>query len=229
MLLEVRKKELTYPDMYQLVTAQDARFFAYQMIAKVLFKTIKERLFPEFEFLRAPQTDLFIHRADFFDSYPSLYLTKEQAEQLLAGMKNSECENDQSSNAQFPINDTLPEISRQLISSNLSLKTAISLDSALYVFLTGTGVSEWHYTKSEQEYKSRLTTHIRELFDCAAISAELYEPYLSRLIEVAPLSSPTQKSKMNCERHLEKAMLDALRKEKGREPLGVLDHHRHSI
>lgn len=190
LFLEVRKKEFAYPDMHQLVTAQDARFFAYQVIAKTLFEKIHEKSFPDFEFLRAPNANLFTNRSDFFTCYPSLYLTKEQAEQILSHEINSDRDDsDDGENALFPINDTLPEVSRHLISANLSLETAISLDSALYVFLTGTGVSEWHYTKDQQEYKSRLTHHIRELFDCAAILPEVYEYYLPRLIEAAPVSS----------------------------------------
>src|ERR1700722_19602823 len=41
LFIQIRFKELEYTNKYQFITAQDSRYFAYQVIAKELYETIK--------------------------------------------------------------------------------------------------------------------------------------------------------------------------------------------
>jgi len=55
--------------------------------------------------------------------------------------------------SRYQINDTLPEISKELIAVNFTVETYRPLDSALFVFLTGQSVSLSSTSKSETDYK----------------------------------------------------------------------------
>lgn len=187
LLIDVRKNERAYPDHIQVVTAQDSRFFAYQIIAKALFEKLNGNAYAEYEFLRAPDANLISTRDELFKAYPSLYLTKEEAAQTLTKLENED-DDDEIAYERFAINDTLPQISRHVVAVNLSLETCVSLDSALYVFIKGAGVSELTNSEDLEEYRGKLEGHIRELFHSAKVSKGAYEPYLASLIGNAPIT-----------------------------------------
>lgn len=164
-MIKLRLKELENTDKYQVVTAQDSRFFAYQIIAKHLYEIIFQEEFENFEFLRYPHKGLLKSPEDFFKEYPDL--------------KNSKVKNPK-------VLDLLPEISRQLLSCSLSMETNTPADSALFVFIFGKGISEWSNSKQEDVYNAKFVQHIAELFESVGITQSAYEPYINELVDSAP-------------------------------------------
>lgn len=201
LLIAIRKKEELFPDKYQVVTSQDSRFFAYQVIAKELYQQQNGSVFSDFEFLRYPNKQLAQSRKELFAKYPTLNLTKEQAEELRGiaetekkamengneGDEDQDDDNDEDSGP-YSINDTKPEISGQLVAANLSMETCLSLDSALFVFVDGKGVVEGHKGLENEEYVNHFANYIRELFQNAGIAPEIYEQYIPTLIYNAPIT-----------------------------------------
>jgi hypothetical protein len=187
LLLEVRKQEEQYSDFYQVVTAQDSQFFAYQVIAKELYKKIEGKEIPDFEFLRYPNIELIDNRKDLFSHFPSLNISKEALEKLYKVFEAKE-ESPEHQEGKQEVNDILPEVSRQLLSVNFSLETCIPLDSALFVFIKGRGVVEGCIGQSDAEYKSKFVAHIEEIFHSAGIKQEAYKPYLESLVQAAPMT-----------------------------------------
>lgn len=166
LLIQIRFKELEYSNKYQFVTAQDSRYFAYQVIAKELYETLNGKSYQNFEFLRYPCVDLTRNPEDFFKKYPFL--------------KNKSKEIDPD------YFDALPEISYQLLSASFSIDTYVPADSALFVFLYGKGISEWFNTKEEHLYQEKFSQNISAIFDSAGIEKRTYQPYLRQLIDMAP-------------------------------------------
>ena len=168
LLVQIRLKELEYPNKYQFVTAQDSRYFAYQVIAKELYEAINGEYFSNFEFLRYPSNILIKNPEEFFYKYP-----------LLKNRSNA-----------IEINpyyfDALPEISYQLLSASFSIDTYVPADSALFVFLYGKGISEWFNTKEEHLYHEKFIQNVSALFDSTGIDNEIYQPYLNELLDAAP-------------------------------------------
>lgn len=208
LLMDMRLKELEYADKYQVVTAQDSYFFAYQVIAKELYQRIQEKKFNDFEFLRAPHASLAKDREDFFKKYPSFNVSKEvwaqiaqvPVEDLLDFIEQmwNDDENDEVSEEEteislvledlYALDDTLIEISAQLISANLSMETLVPADSAFDVFMGGEGIAA-SLGIDHSAYLKKLTNHLSEIFDHAGLLRASYEPYLQHLIEAAPKTS----------------------------------------
>lgn len=175
LLLEVRKQEEAFSDKYQVVTSQNSLFFAYQVIAKALYKKMHDREITDFEFLRYPDDSFYKTQIEFFAKYPFLYLTEEQE---LSADEDDDTE---------PLNDTLPEISRQLISVNLSMETCLSLDSALFVFIEGKGVAQELMEQDQTKlFIVKFTNILEEMFKTAGLSPEAYKPYIEKLVMAAP-------------------------------------------
>lgn len=191
LLVDIRKKEQDFPDHYQLVTAQDSRFFAYQVIAKELHEQLHGVMYSDFQFLRYPNNVLCKSREGLFGLYPSLNVTKEQTAEILAIAKKKakkEQDDDEEDSDLYSVNDTLPEISRQVLAVNLSMETCIPLDSALFVFMDGKGVVDGHKGLDQHEYLNIFGNFIRQIFQGAGISPETYELYIPTLIYNAPVT-----------------------------------------
>lgn len=191
LLIGIRNKEKEFPNHYQVVTAQDSRFFAYQATAKELHEQMHGKTYSEFEFLRYPTKELFKSRRELFAKYPSLNVTKEQTAEILAlAKKAKEKENheDGEDNELYSRNDTLPEISRQVIAVNLSMETCISLDSALFVFMDGKGIVDGHRGLEELDYINIFGNFLQQIFQNAGISPEIYELYIPTLVYNAPIT-----------------------------------------
>lgn len=71
--------------------------------------------------------------------------------------------------SRYLINDTLQEVSREIISVNFTMETYRPLDSAMFVFLTGGSVSLSSLSNSEEEYLQKLTNILYEPFDSLSI------------------------------------------------------------
>ncbi len=204
--INIRAKELEYLDKYQVITAQDSYFFAYQVIAKELYQRLQKKNVTDFEYLRAPHESLAKNREDFFKQYPSFNVSKETwaqiagvpVENLLDFLEQNEQDDDSESDDEdektnkqlveqiYAITDTCPEISRQLIAGNLSIETYAPADSAFDVFMDGIGIVTSQDTNSEEAYFEKLKSHLIEMFDHAGLSRASYAPYLDGLIQVAP-------------------------------------------
>lgn len=204
--INIRAKELEHLDKYQVITAQDSYFFAYQVIAKELYQRLQKKNLIDFEYLRAPHKSLAKNREDFFKQYPSLNVSKEiwaqiagvPVENLLDFLEQSEQDDDRESDNEdeapnhslveqiYAITDTCPEISRQLIAGNLSIETYVPADSAFDLFMDGIGVVTSQNANSEEDYLEKLKDHLIEMFDHAGLSRASYEPYLDDLIQTAP-------------------------------------------
>jgi|688.fasta_scaffold204452_2 hypothetical protein len=162
--VKIRIRELENVDQYQVVTAQDSLFFAYQVIAKTLHAALHGEGCQDFEFLRCPHHTLISNPEDLFAEYPALSKMEEN------GITS----------------DLQPDISRHLISCSLALETSTPADSALFVFLFGKGISEWSSTREEDAYSKKFERHLEELFECMGLARDSYAPFLSLLISAAP-------------------------------------------
>lgn len=168
LLTDVRKRELQNSDRYQVITAQDSHFFAYQVIAKELYESLNSKQIHDFEFLRYPQRNLKNNFKDFFNQYPYL-ITQDAA--------NRSTHNSLDNN---------PEISDQILSASLSMETNIFADSALFVFLMGKGIATSANSHTEENYRANFLKKIEELFEHAGVEKSKYKPLLKKLIEAAP-------------------------------------------
>lgn len=166
LLVQIRLKELEHPDKYQFVTAQDSRYFAYQVIAKELYAALNGENIPNFEFLRYPSHALIKDPEEFFRKYSFL--------------KN------RSARTNPDWCDALPEISFQLLSASLSADTYITADSCLFVFLYGKGIAEWSNAKEDHPYHEKFLQNVSAIFNSAGIQRRIYQPYLRQLVEAAP-------------------------------------------
>jgi len=166
LIVQIRLKELEHLNKYQFVSAQDSRYFAYQVIAKELYEAINGENFQDFEFLRYPSNTLAKNQEEFFKMYPFL------------------------KNKTYRTNpdhfDGLPEISYQLLSASFSIDIFVPADSALFVFLYGKGIAEWANTKDEYRYHEKFIQNVSAIFDSAGINKKMYQPYLKQLIKAAP-------------------------------------------
>lgn len=224
LFLRIYENEKKYPDFIQCVTAQDSLFYAYQVIAKELYRKLYGVPRDDFEFLRFPNQNLLKSREEFFLQYPSLILTKEE---LAKGFKTTpdkleealsryekqdeedylrisrgedekgtefddvdddDDEKNEETSSRFQINDTMAEISRELISVNFTMETYRPLDSALFVFLSGKSVSLVSYSDNQEEYKQKFTKILYELFDSLFLPEDKLAECLEKLIEKAPRS-----------------------------------------
>lgn len=195
LLIQIRQKENQFPEKYQVVTAQDSRFFAYQVIAKELYKQQQGQERQNFEFLRYPGRQLVKDRQALFKTFPTLNVNKDnmQIVQVLAdelSRKNVDRGIDNTDDAEdiYSINDTKPEISKQIVAINLGLETCLAYDSALFVFLDGKGVVEGHKSSDNEAYIETFKSYLRQVFQSAGIHPEAYEKYLTALIYNTPIT-----------------------------------------
>lgn len=221
LFLRIYENEKKYPDFIQCLTAQDSLFFAYQVIAKELYRKLYGMPRDDFEFLRFPTQNLLKSREEFFLQYPSLILSEEELAKefktspdkleeafnlyvmqdeedylkISRGEKETRHEFDDDDDddddempSRFQINDTLAEVSKELLSVNFTMETYRPLDSALFVFLSGTSVSLAALSDNEEVYKQKFTKILKELFDPLSLPKEKLTECLEKLIEKAPRS-----------------------------------------
>src|ERR1700733_3506454 len=65
LFLQIYDNEQLHPHYIQCLTAQDSIFYAYQVIAKELYRKCVGEPKEDFEFLRFPSAELFRDRTDF--------------------------------------------------------------------------------------------------------------------------------------------------------------------
>lgn len=79
LFLRIHEMEKAHPDFIQVVTAQDSFFYAYQVIAKALYRKLYGHPKEDFEFLRFPSESFSKNKSEFFSRYPSLaFLSHEE-------------------------------------------------------------------------------------------------------------------------------------------------------
>lgn len=222
LFLRIYENEKKYPDFIQCITAQDSLFFAYQVIAKELYRKLYGMPRDDFEFLRFPTQNLLKSREEFFLHYPSLIISKEELakefkatldkleeafnlhekqdeegflrisrgeEEIHNELDDDDEENeDEETPSRFQINDTMLEISKELLSVNFTMETYRPLDSALFVFLSGSSVSLASLSDDKEEYKQKFTKILHELFDSLPLPKEKLNKCLEKLIDKAPRS-----------------------------------------
>ncbi len=162
---------------YQVITAQDAHFLAYQIILKELYRALYKEDFQAFEFIR-PYRDpeLASHLEQFLSDHSDLveigkiYSTEEELDEEVYEEYKATKES-----------DSLPTIRRQLISASLTLETWSPFDSALHVLAHGAGMCQ----KAENEILKELLTHA---FALEGLEGESIEACLETLIDRAPRS-----------------------------------------
>ncbi len=165
LIVQIRCKELENPTKYQFVSSQDSRYFAYQVIAKEVYNALNESNFKNLKFLRYPTNTLAKTPDEFFALYPIF---------KISNTSTAEC---------F---DALPDVSYQLLSASFSIDTYVPADSALFVFLSGKGISQWFNTKEESLYHETFIQNVSAIFDNAGINQKQYQPYLESLINASP-------------------------------------------
>lgn len=175
-VLSQREAELKN-DYYQVITGQDSRFLAYQIILKEFYKLKYGQSFDEYEFLR-PYNDPELRNdlSQFFSEHPDLL----DADRLMAETENMNCDQliEFWENVE---NDTYPEITRQLISASLTLETTVTLDSAQFVFANGSGMcgmDDW----------SSITTYLQDAFLLEGIDSKKAGKFINEVLERAPFS-----------------------------------------
>jgi|694.fasta_scaffold19462_9 hypothetical protein len=215
LFLRIYENEKNHPGFIQCITAQDSLFYAYQVIAKELYRRLYGIPRDDFEFLRFPTQNLLKNREEFFLRYPSLILSKEELAKefkttpdyldesfkeferlneeeylrISRGEKETRSdEDDEEASSRFQINDTCTEISRELLSVNFTMETYRPLDSAMFVFLSGNSVSLDSLSNDGEEYKQKFMKILYELFDSLSIPREKLTACLEELIKKAPLS-----------------------------------------
>ncbi len=221
LFLRIYENEKNYPDFIQCITAQDSLFFAYQVIAKELYRKLYGMPRDDFEFLRFPTQNLLKSREEFFLQYPSLILSNEELakefktapdkleeafniyekqdeenylrisrgeEETHNELDDDDYEEDEETLPRFQINDTMAEISKELLSVNFTMETYRPLDSALFVFLSGNSVSLASLSDDQEEYKEKFTKILHELFDSLFLPKEKLTECLEKLIDKAPRS-----------------------------------------
>jgi hypothetical protein len=239
LFLRIYEKEKAHPDFIQCVTAQDSRFYAYQVIAKELYRKLYGQPREEFEFLRFPTQNLLKTKEEFFSRYPSLiYPSKEELakhlkttpdqlkealkayeikeeENFLRELRGEEKVEDDSSDeddededdedevpAHLQLNDTVPEISKELLSVNFTMETYRPLDSTLFVFLEGKSVSLFSLSQNEaillqqmgkaldeldeRIYHEKLNKIFYELFDACTLPQEKLAVFIEKLVKNSP-------------------------------------------
>lgn len=223
LFLRIYEKEKAHPDFIQCVTAQDSRFYAYQVIAKELYRKLYSEPREEFEFLRFPTQNLLKTKEEFFLRYPSLiYPSKEELakhlkttpdqlkealrayeieeeEDFLRELAGEEWVEDESSDeddededeedevpTHLQLNDTVPKISKELLSVNFTMETYLPLDSTLFVFLADESVSLSSLSQNEDIYHQKLSKILYELFDSFGLPQEKLTVCIEKLIRNSP-------------------------------------------
>ncbi len=142
-----KERELSHTH-YQVVTAQDSNFLAYQLILKGLYQSLYNENFDAYEFLRPyHDPELTTNLEQFLGDHPDLIeigkvysIEEELDEEVYEEYKTTK------------ESDSLPTIRRQLISASLTLETWSPFDSALHVLAHGSGMSQ----KAEKEVLKEL-------------------------------------------------------------------------
>ena len=222
--LNIHALEEAYPEYVSCVTAQDSLFYAYQVVARELFRKLYGREVREdFQFLRFPTEHFMKTKEELFSKYPSLIVSFEEAarefkttpEQLAETLNIQEIKdeqerlrialglgedhrpNDSDSDSddedsddetpdRYRINDSLPEVSRELISVNFSMETYRPLDTAMFVFLAGRSVSIGCASANDNEYTLAITKFLKTLFEPLSLPEEPLRKCLERLAREAP-------------------------------------------
>lgn len=162
---------------YQVLTAQDSKFLAYQIILKELYRALFRHSFDEYEFLRPHrdpeiETDL----SQFLSAHPDLA----EVDQLAQESEDLDDEAEEEFWARIE-SDTHPAISRQLISASFTLETSTPLDSALFVFAGGANLSG--------EIEGRvISQYLLDAFALEGLHSREIEECIGSLVECSPTS-----------------------------------------
>jgi hypothetical protein len=263
LFLRIYENEKAHPDFIQCLNAQDSFFYAYQVIAKELYRKLYGFPREDFEFLRFPTQNLLKTKEEFFSRYPSFIFSKEELakefkttpdkldetiktfelcdeeeylkiskhedetsirlakefnttpdkldetiralntsddEEYLkitneekaderfdeGELNNSELDDYAETASRFQINDTISEISREIVSVNFTMETYRPLDSAMCAFLSSHSISLASISQDEAEYKQKLIQILYELFDSIPLPRKKLESCIEKLIEKAP-------------------------------------------
>lgn len=116
------------------------------------------------------------------------YLRISRGEKETHNESDNEENEDETTSSRLQINDTMPEISRELLSVNFTMETYRPLDSALFVFLSGSSVSLTSLSDDQEEHKQKFTKILHELFDSLLLPKEKLNEWLEKLIDKAPPS-----------------------------------------
>lgn len=212
--IEVYESEKAHPEYIQCLTAQDSYFYAFQVIAKELMLQAYGIEKPEFEFLRVPTQPLAKSKKEFFTLFPTLIFTSEDFARLLQspiekieekyeahqlfmeneylrisrGEKETSVDDheDTYDYTRYVINDTVAEVSKELISVSFTMETYVPLDSALSVFLSGQSVSFGAYSESEDAYLMQIKKIVGSIFNSLDIPPKDIQQCIDILVANAP-------------------------------------------
>ncbi|MBA3236903.1 MAG: hypothetical protein H0T62_00950 [Parachlamydiaceae bacterium] len=233
LFLQIYRVEKAHPDHIQCLTAQDSLFYAYQVIAKELYRKLFGQTKEEFEFLRFPSQNLIKTREEFFSRFPMTLTHEELAKEfrttpdnLNEAIKANEIHHEENclrismgedevrydfedhddfdddddddeedlENVESPskfqlLNDTVPEVSKELLSVNFTMETYCPQDSTMAVFLSGCSVSLSSLSDDEEAYEKRVSKIFYELFDFLSFPREKLSICIENLIKRAPHTS----------------------------------------
>lgn len=85
----------------------------------------------------------------------------------------------------YNINDTIAEISKEVLSVSFSLENWSAYDSAMFVFLLNRSVA---FSEDKAEYHQRIKDIFKEAFELLQLSDEIKDSFIERLIAKAPLT-----------------------------------------
>lgn len=230
LFLQIYQVEKAHPDHIQCLTAQDSLFYAYQVIAKELYRKLYGQPKEEFEFLRFRSQKLSKNREEFFSRYPMMITNEEFAKEfrttpdnlkeairaheihseencLRISMGEDEVRHDFGNDNDFDdddddnreseevpskfqlLNDTVPEVSKELLSVNFTMETYCPQDSTMAVFLSGCSVSLSSLSDDDEAYEKRVSKIFYEIFDSLSFPQEKPSICIENLIKRAPRSS----------------------------------------
>jgi hypothetical protein len=204
-----KEKELS-SEYYQAVTGMPPRFLAFQMILKELYRLIDRIELEDYEFLRAKFND-FKHLNEFFVTYPDLLRWNEliqpcykiydkyqlldqdghmprdildTIEEPLKSIIQKEIDEIQPllDKQKTFISDTDSIVSDHLISASFSMETSSPMDSAHYVFITGSGMS------SDKEKDNFIYDKLMPFAGSVNMSEESFKALLEDLVSRCPFS-----------------------------------------
>lgn len=217
LFLQIYREEKANPDYVQCLTSQDSVFYAYQVVAKELYRQLHGEAKEDFEFLRFPDQSLSKDRKDFFARYPTMFLSKEELAKVFrttldnleftfeareiqtegiymtiaSGGKEERIDDDDDddsddNSSRYLINDTLPEVSKELIAVSFTMESFLPMDSALHVFLANNSVSLSNY--DDGNISDKVTEVFRGIFRYLSAPEGEVTRCIEELIARAPRS-----------------------------------------
>lgn len=172
LFLKILKKEKALSNnYYQVITGQNSLFLGYQIFLKELNAMMKGYSIPEYEYLRDDEIK-FAGLHEFFDLYPDLLTLHE---------KIHDHQSEQTVFHDFL--NVFPQINDSLISASLTLETCSASESALHVFVTGSGMGR---NKEEENY---IKEKMVEALEKRGVPSSHYAVYLDQWIEMLPKST----------------------------------------